>query len=159
MAYVQPMMVIPFSGFTQFTGSLPSFYWNVYSSEQRIKHMCYEICKLAEYSDYLADKINADHKLIEELQNDFDDFKEGAYDEYYQEMIYKWIQDNMQDIVEAAIRMVFFGLTIDGYFVAYIPDTWNDIDFDTGAVYGTQDYGRLILRYDVDSPHWVDQTR
>ena len=47
--------------------------------------------------------------------------------------------------------MVFFGLTLDGYFVAYIPESWTQIIFDTGAVYGTPEYGRLILSYDVTS--------
>ena len=58
----------------------------------------------------------------------------------------------MPDIIGKYIRMVFFGLTLDGYFVAYIPDGtgWDDIVFDTGAVYGTNEYGRLILLMDVD---------
>jgi len=53
--------------------------------------------------------------------------------------------------------MVFFGVTLDGHFVAYIPESWTDIDFDTGMIYGTPEYGRLILRYEVDSPHDVEQ--
>ena len=54
--------------------------------------------------------------------------------------------------------MVFFGLTSDGYFCAYIPDAWSDIEFDTGAVFGRFDYGRLILRYDVDGSGVIDNT-
>lgn len=50
--------LIPYAAFTQFTPTLPEFYWNVYSSEQRIKHICYELCKLHAYSDYLAEQIN-----------------------------------------------------------------------------------------------------
>lgn len=159
MPYVPPIYIVPFSAFNFTTGSLPSFYWDVYSSEQRLKHMCYELCKLSEYSDYLADSINQDHKLIEQLQSDFTDFKEHGFDDYYREQIQAFIDSNMERIIGNSMRMIFFGLTMDGYFVAYIPDSWRDISFDTGAVYGTQDYGRLILRYDVDSPHWVDQTR
>lgn len=49
--------VIPYGSFTQYTPALPEFYWDVYSSEQRIKQICLEIDKLQNYSNYLADKI------------------------------------------------------------------------------------------------------
>ena len=34
--------------------------------------------------------------------------------------------------------------------MAYIPESFDDIVFDTGANYGSDEYGRLILRWDVD---------
>lgn len=70
----------------------------------------------------------------------------------------------MADLLSAGIKQVYFGLTDDtysggtGYFVAYIPDSWSEIVFDTGAVYGLDTYGRLILRWDADSPYSVEQT-
>lgn len=48
----------PYSEYVSMTPSLPSFYWDVYSSEQRIKDMCKELCKLAEYGTYLAESID-----------------------------------------------------------------------------------------------------
>ena len=57
----------------------------------------------------------------------------------------------MPNIISEAIKTVYFGLTLDGYFVAYIPESWTQIIFDTGAVYGTPEYGRLILSYDVSA--------
>lgn len=50
--------VIPYGSFTQYTPALPEFYWNVYSAEQRIKSICFEIDKLVNYSNYLSGKIN-----------------------------------------------------------------------------------------------------
>lgn len=158
MPYIPPAFIIPFSGFTNFTNSLPSFYWDVYSSEQRIKHICHELCKFRAYVDYLADNINLDHKTIEELQAEFEEFKEHGFDDYYREQIQEFIDNNMERIIKESMKMVFFGLTLDGYFVAYIPDTWDDITFDTYLEdYNNEKYGRLILKYDVDSPHWVEQ--
>lgn len=58
MSWAPYNTLIPYSGFTQFTPTLPDFYWDVYSSEQRIKHICYELCKLHAYSDYLAESID-----------------------------------------------------------------------------------------------------
>ena len=57
-----------------------------------------------------------------------------------------------------ARRGVYFGLTDDGHFCAYVPDDWEDIEFDTGTRYGEFDYGRLILRYDVDGSGVIDNT-
>ena len=48
----------PYTGFVSTTPTLPSFYWDVYSSEQRIKVMCKELCKLVEYGMYLAESID-----------------------------------------------------------------------------------------------------
>lgn len=50
--------LVPYSAFISSTPALPSFYWNVYSAEQRIKEICLELDKLGNYSDYLAKKIN-----------------------------------------------------------------------------------------------------
>lgn len=86
-----------------------------------------------------------------EIQNEFDEFKEGGFEEYYEAQLDRWIHENMENIIGQSIKMVFFGLTLNGHFVAYIPDSWNEIVFDTGAVYGYDTYGRLILRYNVDN--------
>lgn len=48
----------PYSEYVSMTPALPAFYWDVYSSEQRIKEMCKELCKLAEYGTYLAESID-----------------------------------------------------------------------------------------------------
>lgn len=50
--------LIPYSAFTAGTPALPAFYWDVYSSEQRIKELCKELKKLAEYGTYLAETID-----------------------------------------------------------------------------------------------------
>lgn len=50
--------IVPYGSYTAYTPALPQFYWDVYSAEQRVKHICYEIDKLANYANYLADTIN-----------------------------------------------------------------------------------------------------
>ena len=62
----------------------------------------------------------------------------------------KWCQENTSAIIAAAIKHVFFGITDDGYFVAYIPDSWNDIIFGTSGLDDFPagvDYGHLTLSY------------
>ena len=48
----------PYSEYVSMTPALPSFYWDVYSSEQRIKEMCLELDKLASYGTYLSETID-----------------------------------------------------------------------------------------------------
>jgi hypothetical protein len=48
----------PYSEFVSTTPALPAFYWDVYSSEQRIKELCKELKKLADYGTYLAETID-----------------------------------------------------------------------------------------------------
>ena len=136
---------------------IPSMYWNVYSPEQRIKRMCWEICKLSSYAAYLGIELQGVQDELEELKRAYKEFEAGGFVDKYLEQIEMWINANMKRLFAAAAKMVFFGLTLDGYFVAYIPDSWDEITFDTGAVYGQPDYGRLILTYDVDSPYNVGQ--
>lgn len=135
-----------FIGFTEFTSSIPKLYWNVKSQEQRILALCKQLHKLICYSDMLADHIEIDHADIVELQELFEQFQESGFEEYYEQQIQAWIDAHMADIITQAVKMVFFGLNDDGYFVAYIPDSWNEIVFDTGYDYSDQNtYGRLIL--------------
>lgn len=139
------------AGVTNFSPSIPKFYWDVDSQEQSIKNLCKTICALIEYCNSIADSLNQDvYDAIEKLQEDFKAFVEHGFDDYYREQIEQWFKDNALSIYKLIAKNVFFGLTDDGYFCAYVPDGWQDIQFDTGAVYGVPTYGHLILRYDAD---------
>lgn len=142
--------IISYWGYTSFTPTLPALYWDVESQEERIKKICLEMHKLCEYANYLGENINLDHETIELIYEEFEKFKDSGFTDYYIDIIKDWIDKNFAEIIKLGIRQVFFGLTDDGHFVAYIPDSWSDIQFDTGAVYSLDTYGRLILRMDVD---------
>lgn len=150
--------LVPYSAFVSSTPALPAFYWDVYSSEQRIKHICYEIDKLIAYSDMLGINLNATHDDVVALQELFQKFQDQGLAELYEKLLQQWVDDNMERIISRVVKFVYFGLTNDGYFCAYIPDSWDEITFDTGAVYGRSDYGRLILKMQTDSPNSIDNT-
>lgn len=133
--------------FSPATWAIPSIYWDAFSPEQRYHELCKALSKLISYADQLGIETDYLGQLYEQLVADFEKFQEYGFDDYYKEQIEKWVAENMPDIIADAIRMVFFGLTEDGYFCAYIPKPWYDIVFDTGAVYGSDEYGRLILNY------------
>ena len=65
----------------------------------------------------------------------------------------KWMQDNAINLVGELVKSVFFEITDDGHFVAYIPDSWNDITFNTTyydivlSAHPEYKYGHLVLSY------------
>lgn len=86
---------------------------------------------------------------IAELRDLLDALASGTVPEEVANAITKWLSINAKDIVGAMIKNVWFGLTMSGYFVAYIPDSWNDIIFKTtGYDFFTdlqENYGHLVL--------------
>ena len=68
---VPPLPITPFAVWTWSTPVIPEFYWNIYSSEQRIKQICKEIGKIESYLNYLVNKTNENiielHKRIDVL--------------------------------------------------------------------------------------------
>ena len=136
-----------FAAFTQFTPAVPKLYWDVKSQEQRIKAICEQIHKMICYADMLGDKINITHEEIEELNALFEKFMESGFEDYYEAQIQAWIDAHMPDIIASAIKMVFFGLTEDGYFCAWIPQSWEGIVFDTISDFSNENYGCLTLSY------------
>lgn len=57
------------------------------------------------------------------------------------------IMQLVMQAIDSSIKMVFFGLTEDGYFVAYIPNSWDCITFGTIMDCESPDFGRLTLSY------------
>lgn len=150
--------IVPYGSYTAYTPALPQFYWDVYSSEQRIKHICYELDKVINYADMLGVNLNATHEDVVELQAEFEKFKDGEMLDFYEKQIQAWIDANMERLIEQSlVKFVIPSITADGYFCLYIPDSWNEIQFDFGVVYGRTDYGRIILRFDAEG-NAIDNT-
>lgn len=93
-------------------------------------------------------KNNADI-TISDLRSLLDALESGTVPPEVADALTKWLTINAKDIVGAMIKNVWFGLTMSGYFAAYIPDSWDDIIFKTtGYDFFTdlqQEYGHLVL--------------
>lgn len=93
---------------------------------------------------------NADD-VIGDLQQLLEDVAAGNFPKEIADAIKEFIVNNFYDIVGDMAKMVFFGLTDSGYFVAYIPDGWDDITFNTTGLDVTlelqPEYGHLVLSY------------
>lgn len=150
MAYVPPNPIPLWPAFFPSAPVVPKLYYEALSPEQRMKKLCEELHRLCDYANMLGININLDHELIAQLQRDFQTFLDSGFEDHYEEQIHAWVLEHMPDIIRDAIRMVFFGLTADGYFCAWIPDSWTDIWFDTGANYGRSDYGCLMILFQAN---------
>lgn len=138
----------PFWEFSAFTPTIPKLYWDVKSQEQRILNLFDLLNKLVCYCDNMGLQIDINSQDIVDLKKEIQELEDGSLFDYYEKLIYDWIQANMADLISAGIKQVYFGLEGD-YFCAYIPDSWDDIVFDTGMVYGSEEYGRLILKWNT----------
>ena len=86
-----------------------------------------------------------------ELKAIIDNLNNGTLTPALENSIRMWLMNNAKSIIESWVKMVFFGLTDAGYFVAYVPDGWQDITFKTTEydviIDLMPDYGHLVLQY------------
>lgn len=85
-----------------------------------------------------------------QLKDLYDKVMSGDFPESIQNAFRLWMTENAEDLVGELVKNVFFGLTDSGYFVAYIPESWSDITFNTSGwdmfLAGYND-GHLVLSY------------
>lgn len=86
---------------------------------------------------------------IKELEDFKKALEDGNLPQGVRDGLYQWAALNMPDLIAETIRSVFFTLE-NGYFVAYIPDSWDEITFGTSGYDDFPigvDYGHLTLSY------------
>lgn len=81
------------------------------------------------------------------LQKEWEKMKNGDYMSIYIDALANWIDKNIQELVGRIVNYVVFGLTQDGNFCAWIPQTWSFLKFDTIVDPNSELYGHLLLRW------------
>lgn len=88
----------------------------------------------------------------EQLKELYDQIISGNFPDSVKHAFYNWMTENAADIVGNMVNMVIFNITDDGYFVAYIPESWDEIQFGTTGLDTYSDiqpeYGHLVLSYE-----------
>lgn len=111
---------------------------------------------LKKMKDLLArmDSMDEWRAEYEEAYEDYkklvEDVEAGTFPPSIVNAFNKWMSENALDLVGAMVKMVFFGITDDGYFVAYMPEGWDDITFNTSGydiALAGYDFGHLVLSY------------
>lgn len=104
------------------------------------------LCKVVDYINNLIATDNEMFATIDEMQKDIKEMQDIV------DNFDKNIEAMLKEVIEKYLAtMVFFGLNDEGYFVAYIPDTWEDITFYTTELDIflpiEPEYGHLVLAY------------
>ena len=87
-----------------------------------------------------------------QLKQLYDDIISGNFPPAMYDTLHDWVVTNSASIIAELTKMVIFNITDDGYFVAYIPESWDDIVFTTTGldeIIPGYDYGRLVLSYNI----------
>ena len=88
----------------------------------------------------------------EQLKALYDQIMAGNFPDSIKQAFQTWMNANALDLVGEMVKLVIFNITDDGYFVAYIPESWNDIIFGTTGLdefITGYDYGHLVLSYNT----------
>lgn len=104
----------------------------------------YEVlCKVVDYLNHMMDDVNV-------VINDYTELKKEL------EVVRNWIDNFSSEYLEKLIAekiatMIFVEISDAGYIIYYIPETWNDITFNTTEldiqIKEYPEYGRLVLSY------------
>ena len=106
--------------------------------------------KVIDAVNSLEDWKKTNEDQYNEIMALYNDIIAGKFPESVENAFREWMQKNAYDLVGELVKNVFFGLTDSGYFVAYIPESWDDIIFKTTGLdiaIADVDYGHLILLY------------
>ena len=94
--------------------------------------------------------IDTHEEEYKELKEMYDQFMAGHFTPEFLNSLHEWLTINAFDIIGEMVKQVYFGITDDGYFVAYIPESWSDITFGTTGLDDFPsgiEYGHLTLSY------------
>lgn len=119
------------------------------------------LCKVVEYLNQVIEQVDKNSAQIainiQDIKNltselnatleELEKVKNGEYVNLYIDALASWIDNNLQELVGRVVKYIFFGLTDDGYFIAYIPDSWDFINFDTIIQPENPLYGHLLLQW------------
>lgn len=135
--------------------TLPAVYDSGLSNIEILSKVLHAVNDLIENNNEFIKELNAAEvnitklqQQVTQLQQDIEDVKNGEYVTLYLDSIINWIDANLQCLVSRVVKFVCFGLTQDGHFVAYIPQSWKFLTFDTGIDYTNKsEYGHLIIQW------------
>lgn len=87
-------------------------------------------------------------KALETLYNQI---MTGDFPDAVKNAFYTWMRENALDIIGDLATSVFFEISDTGYWVAYIPESWRDVIFNTTGLdinlAMQPNYGHLVLSY------------
>ena len=101
--------------------------------------------------DTLTDCCEDVQTRLAALESLYNQIMSGNFPEEIQNAFSAWMRANALDIVGELATSVFFEISDSGYWIAWIPDSWNEIIFNTTGLDISlalqPEYGHLVLSY------------
>ena len=124
-------------------------------TDLNLDYILKHIKELMREVDALEDWKAQHEKEYAELKAFYEAIISGNFPKSMIDALKQWLSENALDLIGELVKMVFFGITEDGYFVCYIPESWEDIifgttgldDFPAGIEYGHLTLSLLIGGY------------
>lgn len=104
--------------------------------------------QLAEHMENIEEWKEEYQETYDALKLLYDNLMAGNFPPSFVDALKNWIGEHGIEIIAEKIKAIHFGLTNDGYFCAFIPESWSDVHFDTVEDYDDPLYGHLVLQYD-----------
>lgn len=121
---------------------------NLYNDDWLLKNMKELLVKMESLEEWETEYEQA----YEDFKKMVEDIEKGNFPDSIVKAFSSWMRKNALDLVGELAKMVFFGLTPDGHWAAYIPEGWDEIIFNTTGIDITIpdiDYGHLVLSFEV----------
>lgn len=95
--------------------------------------------------DEMQNSLNERKTELDAINKLLNDVKDGKYVDLYLDSIDAYMHMHIQEWVNNIAKYVFFGLSDEGRFVAYIPRSWQFMMF--GTITQGDNKGRLVLKW------------
>lgn len=123
---------------------------HMYDSD--LRELIHKVCHLWEKVNELDGWKNTHEKEYEELKALYDAIMSGNFPPEIVDAFNKWFLEHGRDIIGEVLKLgIYFKLTDDGYFTAYIPEEWSQLQFaTTGLDIWTEvqpEFGHLCILY------------
>lgn len=118
--------------------------------ELNLDYILSEVFRIAKENGVITKQIEDLKSEYDRLDQFYEAIMKGDFPDSFKIALAEWFEKNAVEILGQFVKFVFFGLTPDGYFVAYLPESWNDIKFGTSQYDDFPegvDYGHLTLSY------------
>lgn len=112
-----------------------------------IKELAERTDSLEELVQELQKRLELTEEQVKDILAELEAIKDGKYMDVYIDALGKWIDKNLQQLISRIVKYVFFGLSEDGHFTAYIPDSWDFITFSTNMNFESDLYGHLVMSW------------
>lgn len=133
---------------------LPAVYDDSLSYYEQLCKVVAFLNGMVENYNAMVDATNQNTEDIEKLGHElemllqsYSDFLSGKVPQSYIEGISKWLDQNLQCVVNRTVKFFSFGVDDNGHVYVDMPNTWRWLKISWDMNYGTDTFGHIELNW------------